>query len=47
MKLRKGDVVYADIPYENTDTRGYRKGMDFDKAAFVKWAARVAIRGHD
>lgn len=33
----EGDVVYADIPYENTSQRGYGKGT-FDKQAFVDWA---------
>lgn len=33
-----GDVVYADIPYENTDTYNYGKGRKFDKKAFCDWA---------
>ena len=35
--VEKGDVVYADIPYENTHQDGYRGGK-FDKQAFVEWA---------
>ena len=33
----EGDVVSADIPYENTSQRGYGKGTS-DKQAFVDWA---------
>lgn len=36
--IMPGDVVYCDIPYEKTDTRGYGKGRRFDKQAFVDWA---------
>jgi hypothetical protein len=37
VELRPGDVVYADIPYENTDKRGYGEPR-FDKGEFVEWA---------
>ena len=38
VKLQPGDIVYADIPYESTDTRGYGSGAKFDKEKFVNWA---------
>ena len=38
VEIRPGDVVYADIPYENTDTYNYGKGRKFDKKAFCDWA---------
>ena len=37
VELRPDDVVYADIPYENTDKRGYGEPR-FDKGEFVEWA---------
>lgn len=40
VELKPGDVVYADIPYESTDQRGYGIGGGFDKAKFIKWAQR-------
>ena len=38
VEIMPGDVVYCDIPYEGTDTRGYGKGQKFDKKAFDEWA---------
>ena len=38
VEIMPGDVVYADIPYENTDTYNYGKGRKFDKKAFCDWA---------
>jgi site-specific DNA-adenine methylase len=35
-EYQEGDVVYCDIPYENT--RGYNKEDYFDHEAFYKWA---------
>ncbi len=43
VELRPGDVVYADIPYENTDQRGYGAGAGFDKAAFCEWAQQQGV----
>ena len=43
VKLRPGDVVYADIPYEATDTRGYGRGSVFDKQKFEEWAQKQAV----
>ena len=37
VQLQPGDVVYADIPYEKTDRRGYGEPR-FDKGEFVEWA---------
>ena len=37
VEIRPGDVLYADIPYEGTNRRGYGSGS-FDKEAFIKWA---------
>lgn len=38
VEIMPGDVVYADIPYENTDTYNYGKDRKFDKKAFCDWA---------
>ncbi len=35
-EYQEGDVVYCDIPYENT--RGYNKEDYFDHKAFYSWA---------
>lgn len=37
VEIRPGDVLYADIPYEGMNRRGYGSGS-FDKEAFIKWA---------
>ena len=36
VEIPRGAVVYADIPYEGTDCKGYR---GFDHARFYDWAA--------
>lgn len=43
VKLKQGDVVYADLPYEGTDTRGYGNGSAFDKEAFNEWAQKQNV----
>lgn len=43
VKLRKGDVVYADIPYADTDQRAYSGGEKFDKERFAEWAQKQSV----